>query len=61
MTTPIAIFAPLDIPEGVDAEDDVGEKLGEEVDVPEMILGVDEAVDGVEEVTSVLSYTIRTP
>jgi hypothetical protein len=60
MTTPIAIFAPLDMPEGVDVGDEVGEVLDEEVAFPEFVLCV-EALDEVEEGRSVLSYTIRTP
>ena len=60
MTTPIAIFAPLDMPEGVDVADDVGEVLDEEVASLELVLRV-EAMDEVEEEISVLSYTIRTP
>ena len=60
MTTPIAIFAPLDIPEGVDVADDVGAVLDEKVAPPELVLRV-EALDEVEEERSVLSYTIRTP
>jgi hypothetical protein len=58
MATPIPIFAPLDMPEGADVADDVGDVVDEEVFVPDV---VDELVDEVEEMRSVLSYTIRTP
>lgn len=61
MTTPIAIFAPLAMPEGDDVEGEVGEIVDEEVDVPELALCVDELVNEVEEMRSVLWYTMRTP